>query len=191
MYARTVLMCLALAAPAGTFAQAVVVAPISDEQRLQEYLRSLSSPFTALRVAAGAGISQWRDRPEEWEQGGSGYAKRAASSYAQHAVGVSILYGVSSLLGEDNRYIRSGLDGKGDRIKYAVGSTFLARVSDGRGGTRRRVSFSRIAAVAGGAFLSRAWQPESTRGPGTAVKSMGISFGVISGFNVAREFFRR
>ena len=78
----------------------------------------------------------------------------------------------------------SGESAVGSRIKYAIGSTFLARRDDGS----RRLAFSRLGASAGTAFLSRRWQPRSTNSTGDALTSFGIAMGAEAGFNVAREF---
>jgi hypothetical protein len=67
---------------------------------------------------------------------------------------------------------------------YAVESTFLAHRSDGA----RRLSYSRLGAALATAFISRAWQPPSTRGPEHALGSFGTTMGSEIGFNVVREF---
>ena len=52
-------------------------------ERFNRYLKSTVGPFSLARSAVSAGINQWRDNPEEWEQGASGYGKRYASSFGQ------------------------------------------------------------------------------------------------------------
>ncbi len=142
------------------------------------------SPVAVGASAAGAGISQWEDTPSEWKQGAEGYGRRFANSYGQHLLRQTMMFGAASVLHEDNRYIRCSESGFGPRLKYAVLSTFLARRDDGT----RRFSFSRIGSTAGTAFISRTWQPHSTDTPSDAASSFGISIGVQTGFNVAREF---
>jgi hypothetical protein len=55
--------------------------PLSQQGRQELYLRSLVDPIAVVRSAAGAGIGQWRDKPEGWGQGGAAYAKRLVSGY--------------------------------------------------------------------------------------------------------------
>ena len=50
----------------------------SSKHRFNRYVKSTVGPFSLLRSAASAGIDQWNDNPEEWEQGASGYGKRFA-----------------------------------------------------------------------------------------------------------------
>jgi hypothetical protein len=163
------------------------VAPITGGERLRWYLKATVSPLSFVTSAASAGWGQWRDRPKEWREGTEGYGSRFASSYGEHVVRETLAFGTSSALHEDNRYIRSGESDFQPRIRYAVGSTFLARRDNGS----RRLSFSRIGAFAGAALISRLWQPRSTRGPRSAAVNFGTSIGVAAAFNVVREFWPR
>jgi hypothetical protein len=159
--------------------------PMAARDRRRAYRKDLFNPLSLVRSAAGAGLGQWKDRPPEWKQGAEGFGRRFASSYAGHIVDATVMYGASSALHEDTRYVRSGQGGTGARIGYAVRSTFLARRDDGS----RRFSFSRVLAFAGAAFISRLWQPRSTHGFGSASISLGTSVGVAAGFDVVREFW--
>jgi len=158
--------------------------PMTQAERLHYYFRSTFGLEAALRSAAGAGISQLQNTPSEWGQGAEGYSKRLGNSYGQHLLRATMMYGASSVLHEDNRYIPSGESAVGARVKYAVASSFLARRDDGT----RRLSFSRLASYIATAFISREWQPHSTNGGQNAVMSLGTAMGTTVGFNVAREF---
>ena len=158
--------------------------PMTQRERWQHYFRSTGDPIAMVMSAAGAGITQWQDSPTEWGQGATGYTRRLGNAYAQHIIRQTMMFGASSVLHEDNRYLVSGESAVGSRIKYAIESTFLARRDDGR----RRLAFSRFGATAGTAFLSRRWQPRSTNSTGDALTSFGIAMGAQAGFNVAREF---
>ena len=162
-------------------------ASITGGDRLRWYLKATISPLSFVTSAASAGFGQWRDRPKEWREDAEGYGLRFASSYGEHVVRQTLMFGASSVLHEDNRYLRSGQSDVGPRISYAVGSTFLARRDNGS----RRLSLSRIGAFAGAALISRLWQPGSTRSPRSAAVNLGTSIGVAAGFNVVREFWPR
>jgi hypothetical protein len=158
--------------------------PMTQRERLRHYFSGTFSLEAAVRSAAGAGILQAMNTPAEWGQGAEGYGERFASSYAQHILRQTLVYGASDLLHEDNRYFRMGKGSPGTRFKYAVASTFLARKEDGT----RRFSYSRAGAFLAVAFISREWQPHST----SDLQSAGMSFATVMGsevgFNVAREF---
>ncbi|HXB73782.1 MAG TPA: hypothetical protein VNY05_36425 [Candidatus Acidoferrales bacterium] len=158
---------------------------LTEGDRAREYLKDMFNPLSLVSSAASAGLGQWRDSPRQWKQGGEGYGLRYGSSYAEHIVRDTVMYGAASALHEDNRYVRSGQTGVGSRVGYAVSSTFLARGDDGS----RRFSFSRMLAFAGAAVISRLWQPRSTNSLGSAAVNFGTSIGVATGLDVAREFW--
>jgi hypothetical protein len=159
--------------------------PMSQAERLHHYVKSTFSLESVLGSAAGAGISQWQNTPSEWGQGAEGYGRRMGNSFALHAMRNTLMYGASSVLHEDNRYIPSGQAAFGARLKYSIASSFLARRDDGT----RRLSYSRLGSYLATAFISREWQPHSRNGAQNAMQSFGTSMGASVGFNVAREFF--
>jgi hypothetical protein len=161
--------------------------PLTSEQRLHRYLRSLIGPDVWISSAFTAGLNQWTNTPGAWGQGADGYGRRFGSSFGFHVVHQSIEYGASSLLHEDNRYIRSTATGVGPRLRYALTSTVMARSPDGS----RHISISSISAYAGAGFISRTWQPSSNAGAQDAISAMGISMGLTAGRNIVREFVPR
>lgn len=179
--------CLLVSAPCSSLAQ--YVAPTQTE-RNSDYVKSLVNPLALVAAAAGSGISQWRDTPHEWGQGGGAYGLRFVNSYGYHFVRQTMLLGASSVLHEDNRYFPCPRSGAKARIRYAIESNFLARHEDGS----RHFSYSWFGATLGTAALSRVWQPPSTRAPQNIASSFGIAVGVQVGFHVAHElvpFLRR
>ena len=159
--------------------------PITESQRIAEFAKGLANPLYLVGNAASAGMGQWRDTPKEWKQGARGFGLRMGSSWGEHVVNQSLLFGASSLFHEDNRYVRSGQTGTGGRIAYALGSTFVARGDDGH----RHLSRSRLLALAGAAAISRLWQPRSTAGVRSAATNFGVGVGATMGFQVIREFW--
>jgi hypothetical protein len=158
--------------------------PMSQAERLRHYFKSTFSVESVLSSAAGAGISQWENSPSEWGQGAEGYARRLGNSYAVHIMQGTLMYGASSVLHEDNRYIPSGETAFGKRLKYSIASSFLARKDDGT----RRLSYSRLGSYLATAFISREWQPHSRNGAQNAMQNFETAIGATVGFNVAREF---
>jgi hypothetical protein len=158
--------------------------PMTEGERFHNFVAGTFNIESIVRAAAGAAFLQATNTPSEWGQGGEGYARRFASDYGQHIIRQTIMYGASDLLHEDNRYLPSERTGAMPRLKYAVESTFLARKDDGR----RRLSYSRLGGIVATAFISREWQPDSTRGPEHAASSIGTVVASEVGFNIAREF---
>lgn len=158
--------------------------PLTEHDRLHLYLKRLVSPEAVFRSAAGAGFSQLTDTPKEWGQSAEGFGRRFGSEYAEHIVRETLLFGSSSVLDEDNHYIRSAETGFGKRLKYALESSVLARHDDGT----RHLSISKIGSFLGASLISRMWQPPSENSLHNAGSNFGIGISVAAGFDVAREF---
>jgi hypothetical protein len=160
---------------------------LTQSERNKLLVKDLFNPISFVESAASAGWGQLRDKPPEWREGGEGYGKRYASSFAQHATGETLKFGLASLLHEDNRYVASGRAGIAPRVLYALVSTFRSRDDQGQ----RQVSYSNIGSLAGASLLSRTWQPASSGGAGNGAVNFGVSVAFAAGMNVAREFFHR
>jgi hypothetical protein len=158
--------------------------PLTQRERSQLYLKTMANPLGYIKAGFSAGIDQWKDKPTEWEQGASGYAKRYANIVGQYSIQRTVTFCLASALHEDNRYFNSGKKGVWSRSGYALASGILARHDDGT----RHVSVSQLGGVAAGAFLSRVWQPPSQHSAGDGAVSFGITMASNMGFGVVKEF---
>jgi len=158
--------------------------PLTHRERNQLYGKSLVNPIWYVKGAISAGENQWLDKPDEWEQGASGYGKRYADIMGQYAIQKTATFGLESLLHEDNRYFGSGKKGFWPRMGYALSSGVLARHDNGK----RYPSISLLGGYASAAFLSRLWQPPSTKTAGDGAVSFGTSMGWNIGFGVVKEY---
>jgi hypothetical protein len=158
--------------------------PMSQKERAQLYFKTMINPIGFVKAGFSAGIDQWNDKPEEWEQGASGYGKRFANIEGQYAIQRTVTFGLSCVFHEDNRYFNSGKKGFWPRTTYAVGSGILARHDNGK----LYFSVSQSGGVAAGAFLSRLWQPPSQDSAGDGAVSFGITTAGNMGFGMMKEF---
>lgn len=158
--------------------------PLTQSERTRIYWKTMVNPLGYIKAATSAGIDQWGDKPQEWQQGAAGYGKRFANILGQYSIQRSVTFVLSSGLHEDNRYFNSGKKGIWRRTGYALASGLLARHDDGS----RHPSVSQVAGVAAGAFMSRLWQPPSQHSPGDAAVSFGITMASNIGFSVVKEF---
>ena len=158
--------------------------PLSQKERTQLYFKTMVNPLGYGKAAFSAGIDQWKDKPEEWEQGASGYGKRFANILGQYSVQRTATYGLASLLHEDNRYFNSGKKGFWARTSYALCSAVLARHDDGS----RAISISQLSGVAAGAFVARLWLPPSQDSAKDGAVSFGITMGSNAAFSVVKEY---
>src|SRR4051794_13984314 len=131
-------------------------------ERFSEFVLSTVGPVPLLGEAAGAGISQWMNSPEEWGQGWKAFGKRYLSNLGYNGVRQTVTYGGSLMLGEDTRYFASSRSGIWPRTRHALVSTFTARHANGRDS----FSISSTAGVISAAAVSSVWGPESWKGPG-------------------------
>jgi hypothetical protein len=158
--------------------------PMTQAERNRLYFKTMVNPFGFVKTAFSAGIDQANDKPEEWEQGASGYGKRFANILGQYSIQRTVTYGLGSALHEDNRYFNSGKKGFWPRTGYALTSGILARHDDGS----RHFSISQVGGVAAGAFLARVWLPPSQSSAGDGAVSFGITMGSNAGFGIVKEF---
>ena len=158
--------------------------PLAQRERTHLYFKTMVNPLGYIKAGFSAGIDQWKDKPEEWEQGVSGYGKRFANIVGQYSIQRTVTFGVASALHEDNRYFNSGKKDVWPRVGYALASGILARHDDGC----LHVSVSQLGGVAAGAFLSRFWQPPSQHSAGDGAVSFGITMASNMGFGVVKEF---
>jgi hypothetical protein len=153
-------------------------------ERFNRYVKSTVGPERLLRTAASAGISQWKDSPEEWGQGAKGYSKRFASDLGQNAIQQTVTYGLDSALKLDTGFQRSKREGFFPRLKDALAQNVTSRNKSGR----RVISVPRFVGVYTGAIIANeTWYPDRysykdglRRGTGSLLTGFGI--------NVLREF---
>jgi hypothetical protein len=158
---------------------------MTRSERVRDYLKASFWPSSLVMAGARAGIDQALDKPKEWDSSSRGFGARLGNVYAKHVIRQTIQFGASAALHEDDRYLASGQTGLWSRTKYAVASTFLARRDNGD----RCFALARMSGAAGSAFISRAWQPDSTSGMGSAASSFGFSIAGDVGVNVIKEFW--
>jgi len=153
-------------------------------ERFDRYLKSTVGPFALARSAISAGIDQWKDNPEEWQQGASGYGKRYASSFGQNAIQQTVTYGLDSAIGWDTGFQKSKRKGFFPRLTDALVENLISRTRTGK----RVISVPRFAgAYASGLISHAAWYPERYSykdGLRSGTRSMVAGFAL----NLVREF---
>ncbi len=155
-----------------------------NAERFRRYVRSTVGPFALLRTAASAGLQQWNDSPEEWEQGAKGYGKRFASGVGRNAIQQTVTYGLDELLDLDTGFQKSKRSGFFPRMKDALLYNVTSRTKSGK----RVISAPRFVGVYSGAVVAtESWYPERysykdglRQGTGTLLTGFGI--------NLVREF---
>ncbi len=156
----------------------------THKERFNRYLKSTVGPFRLAWTGASAGIAQWKDSPDEWEQGMKGYGKRYASSFGQNAIQQTVTYGLDEAFGLDTGFRKSTREGFGARFKDALIQNVTSRTKSGK----RVISVPRFAGVYTGAIVAReAWYPDRYSykdGLRSGTRNLLTGFGL----NLVREF---
>lgn len=156
-------------------------------ERFNRYVKSTVGPSSFVGSAITAGIDQWRDHPDEWEQGAKGYGKRYASDFGRNAIQQTVIYGLDSALGLDTKFRRSTRKGFFPRMVDALAENVTSRNKDGK----RIISVPRISGIyAARVIQNEAWFPERYSykdGLRSGTRSLATGFAV----NLLREFVIR
>ena len=156
----------------------------THRERFNRYVKSTVGPFRLVWTGASAGIAQWRDSPEEWEQGMKGYGKRYASSFGQNAIQQTVTYGLDEAFGLDTGFQKSTREGLGARFKDAMIQNVTSRTKSGK----RVIGAPRFAGIYTGAIVAReTWYPDRYSykdGLRSGTTNLLTGFGI----NLIREF---
>jgi hypothetical protein len=156
----------------------------THHERFKRFVNSTVGPVTLGRTAISAGINQWRDHPEEWEQGASGYGKRFASSFGKNVIHQTVTYGLDEAMGLDTGFKRSTRHGFGPRLKDALLENLTSRNRKGE----RVFSVPRFAGTYTATIIrAETWYPDRyDYKDGLRSGTTSILTGFL--YNVLREF---
>jgi len=161
------------------------LAPLTFRERLRIYERSFARPESMLGPLFGAAVGQARNNPPEWGQGSEGFGRRLASGYGRAVIAKTIGLGISSLDGEDTRYVPSHETGIWRRGWYATTQTFVSRRPKGG----YMPAYSRFAGVYGAAFIANYWEPPSQADAAHALQRGSTALASSVGWHIFEEFW--
>lgn len=154
------------------------------KERFEDYVKNVVGPYSLLGTAVFAGIFQYRDLPQEWENDSKGYARRFGSALGILAINETTVYALDEAFKLDSDYYKSTKKTYKGRLQDSIVNTFMARKPDGK----RVFGFPRIAGNYSSAIIAdTTWYP----------KRFGVKDGIVDGtysigvdvlFNIAREF---
>ncbi len=159
--------------------------PLSVKDKFEQYASHAYNPLTVPAAALMAGVDQWRDRPEGWGQGASGWGQRGVSRYGRFIIKDTIRFGADVSLGLDSHYRASDSRRVGGRIRHALAQTVIAY--DGSG--RATLGLPRILGAYGSGFLSNTWYPDGERSAVHALRRGSYSLLFDLPRNVFYEFW--
>ena len=159
------------------------VRPDADSRR-KRYIKSMVGPVAIGKRVVSAGISTWKNSPEEWGTKWEGFGRRVASGFARNAIKQTTTFALDEAFELDSRFYRSRNKSVGARIRNALISPVTARNKNGK----RVFGFPHLA----GTYTSRiiayeTWYPERY-GWQKGLRSGTISLGMNAAFNLFKEF---
>jgi Carboxypeptidase regulatory-like domain len=135
-------------------------ASLTSGQKFRLALRTSIDPVTFGIAAATAGIEQSQNSFSGYGQGGEGYAKRFAASYADDVVDTLIGSAIlPSILHQDPRYFYKGTGSIPSRALYAISTVVICRGDDGQW----EPNYSNVAGNLISAGISNLYYPSSNR----------------------------
>jgi len=169
-------------------AEPAAESPRTFKERFQDYRSATLSPWAVVMPAFGAGLSQLRNYPPEWNQGGEGFGKRVASGYAGSVIEDTISFSIAIFDHEDLRYPLSTYP-KGAVLKrtgHTLAYTFIPKKEGGG----RRFGWSRFVGAYGSGFIANTWYPAQHSNVHNALVLGSMNLAGDLGINLLKEFIR-
>ena len=162
--------------------------PRTFKERFQDYRSATFSPWAVVMPAFGAGLSQWRNYPPEWNQGAEGFGKRVASAYVGSVIEDTISFGVATFDHEDLRYPLSTYPKNAilKRTGHTIAYTFVPKKEGGG----RRFGWSRLIGAYGSGFIANTWYPAQHSDVHNAVILGSMTLAGDLAINLLKEFIR-
>ena len=158
--------------------------PPDPATRRRRFINSMVGPFSIARTIGTAGISTWRNSPEEWGPTWEGFGRRVASNFGKKAIKQTTKFGLDEVLKVDSHYYRSKDKSVGARVGNALISPVTARNRSGK----RVVGIPNLAGTYTSSIIAReAWYPDRYDWK-DGVRSGTISLGFSAAFNLFKEF---
>lgn len=152
--------------------------------RRKRFVNSIVGPFAIGKSVASAGISTWRNSPEEWGTKWEGFGRRVASTFGKKAIKQTTTFGLDEAFKLDSKFYRSANKSVSARVKNALISPVTARDKNGK----RVFGFPRIAGTYASSIIAyETWYPDRY-GWKNGVRSGTISLGFNAAFNLVKEF---
>lgn len=164
-------------------------APLNAKQKFELTWKQFLDPaaFAITGLIAGAGQAQ--NRYPGFGQGGQGYAKRYAASYANYLTGAVMERVVlATVFKQDPRYFYKGTGSNRSRIVYAISRSVICQGDN----SRARFCYSSVISHFASSALTNYYYPAINRNSaGVTAENAAISIGAKAIANLVQEFIAR
>jgi hypothetical protein len=160
-------------------------APMTSRQKLSLAARHTFDWTSFAGAIAAAAIEQAGNVHEGYGDGGSGYAKRWAATFArERSQDLLSHYLFASLFHQDPRYFYQGTGTKRSRLYHALSTAFVARADSGK----VMPNYAYLLGDVGAAAISNAYYPRDDRGVGLILTNAAIGVAGRAVQGVVQEF---
>jgi len=156
--------------------------PPTNSEKFHAYLHRTFSVATVFEAGVHAGVDQARSAPSQWPEGAQGYAERFGSAAGGIVVRGTTELGMAALFRED---LRRQPRGNRSVFTAALADTFTARKGDDG---HTAFSFARLLGPPVGGLVESSWKPDGF-GKRSAVRAVGLNYGLVFGRNLLKELF--
>lgn len=155
--------------------------------RQKDYFKSILGPYALARQVVGAGISTWRNSPEEWGGQWEGFGRRVASNFGRNAIKQTTIFALDESFKLDSKFYRSQNRSFGAKVKNALISPFTARTPSGK----RVFGFPRVVGTyTSSVIAAETWFPPRYNYK-NGLRNGTISLGLNAAFNLFKEFIKK
>ena len=163
------------------------VAPLSNQQKFQFFLRTAVDPGTAVVGVIGAGIDAKSTFQPAYGGGAAAFGQKTGAIAAGYASNTLISRSLLPMMfHQDPRYFRKEHGSVGSRILYATSRVFVTQTDSGH--SAFNTSF--LAGTALSTALSNAYYPERSRNAAGSASRYGETIGINMVVNVVLEFWK-
>ena len=170
---------------ASSRAVAGTVDPLTPKEKARLALKNTFGPRALVNRALLAGLNQWTDHPEEWENNITGYGKRYASRWGRLAIRNAIQLSTDVTFKTDPRYDRCDCAGFRARAGHALKRVLVARRDDGG----EMINVSRLAGAYVTPMITDQWYPARLNTWGHKLESGTWFLGWRGANNMLKEFW--
>lgn len=158
---------------------------ISAGQKFKIATQDAFDRGTVILAAAFAGEAQLTNANRSFGQGGEGFGKYFAASYADYAIGDYLTEGVfPTLFHQDPRYFRRGEGSAWSRLAYAAGQILLTHNDEGE----VKFNYSELVGNSTAVAISQSYYSDNRDAKDAGVK-LANQLGVDAASNVLKEFW--
>jgi hypothetical protein len=159
--------------------------PLTGDERWRHFWKdTLLSPLAYVGAFGSAFGERLADRPQQWANSFSGYAKGAGVNLAQFGAQESIHQGGAALMHTDPRFLPCRCSGGLRRTWYALEMSFLTYKDDGS----KTFDVPQLAGAYGGAMIAETMYPSRYSPLVQGVQNGHIQVGANVAMNLVREF---